>query len=225
MPKHFSAPYATADEGQAGLPSKAQDYLRTWEKVDVENPAVLDEDMYVLTYGGTTVCDFAHIVRQCRRKGIGITSAGTALGWAFFQPVKLAAKNEDERFQPICEAIRQSKKLLQLPEGWDEEAAKPIDSQALEAAGRLLMDMAELLLRSPGNQTLAVPEINPVPNGSIDLSWRTARARMLINVRKEGTGYTAYFYGDEYNNVNPIKGIMPVTNASRLLGWLPYLVK
>lgn len=225
MPKPFSAPYATAAEGQAGLPSKAQDYLRTWEKVDVENPAVPDEDVYVRTYGSTTARDFAHIVRQCWGKGIGITSAGAALGWAFIQPLKPAAENVEGRLQPIRETIRQSKKLLQLPEGWDEEAAKPIDPQALEAAGRLLMDMAVLLLRLPGNQTLAVPEINPVPNGSIDLSWRTARARTLINVRKEGTGYTAYYYGDEYNNVNPNKGAMPITDAGRLLGWLPYLAK
>jgi hypothetical protein len=70
-----------------------------------------------------------------------------------------------------------------------------------------------------------MPEIEPVNNGSIDISWHTDKARMLINVRHiEGKPF-AFYYGNLFNNQVPTKGNVPIDGIvyTHLAEWMNYL--
>jgi hypothetical protein len=123
----------------------------------------------------------------------------------------------------INAAIEEAKYMLKLEEGWDEDNAHPIASETFEAMSTFLK-LYDHCISKPTLQ-LAVPEINPCSNGSIDLSWRTEKARMLINIRSENGIYLGYYYGDWYNNLNPIKGNVPVDKVfDYLASWMKFLV-
>lgn len=105
----------------------------------------------------------------------------------------------------IANAIEQSKYILELEKGWDEENAMRIDSNLWTKAVKFLCSYAQYISNN-FERVLETPEINPCKDGSIDLSWRTTSSRMLINIRQTGKDTLAYYYSDLYNNIQPNKG-------------------
>ncbi len=123
----------------------------------------------------------------------------------------------------IAEAIDNSKSLLSLQAGWNEEDALPVDREVWLHATGFLMRYA-LRVFNLFSVSVDAPDINPCPNGSIDLSWRTKSARMLINVRREKGEMLAFFYGDLYHDKMPIKGNVPAdTVEDHLACWMKNL--
>lgn len=124
------------------------------------------------------------------------------------------------RLTPLAKEIEESRYIYSLPECWDEEKAKQISQSLWNISISFLLDYA-MSLFSHFDVILETPEINPVPNGTIDFSWRTKLARMLINVRMEGNEYLAYYYGDLYQDRFPIKGSVPTDIVtSHLMQWM-----
>lgn len=111
----------------------------------------------------------------------------------------------DRRFRQLVSLIEQSKYIMSLEFGWDEENAQPTDPEIWKTAIKFLIHYAADIMED-SERILELPEINPCKDGTIDLSWRTSRARMLINFKRSEHGILAYYYGDFYKNERPVKG-------------------
>lgn len=112
--------------------------------------------------------------------------------------------------------------ILLLEEDWDEEGAKIIASHTLDKAIDFLMNYVGYILEKE-SLLIAPPEVNPGRDGSIDLSWREPKARLLINIGPEKDPL-AFYYGDQYNNVNSIKGKVAIDGVQDFLAsWMTCL--
>jgi hypothetical protein len=136
-------------------------------------------------------------------------------GQPFSLPIELSA---------VAKAVEASKYILSLKEGWDEANAVPIEKTLWLHANGFLLRYAQRVFNL-FSLPFDAPDINACPNGSIDLSWRTKSARMLINIRHENGEALAFFYGDLYGNKMPIKGNVPTdTVEDHLACWMKNLV-
>lgn len=119
----------------------------------------------------------------------------------------------------VDELIGQSRYILTLEEGWDEGDALPIDKTIWENATSFLRAYVTYISQQYG-MGIELPEINPLRDGSIDLEWRTSRARLLINFNNRNP-QKASFYGDRYANVDRIKGNIDVKEVEAHLAiWM-----
>ncbi|MBN1197967.1 MAG: hypothetical protein JXA23_01355 [Bacteroidales bacterium] len=129
------------------------------------------------------------------------------------------------KLRQLAGLIEHSKHMLSLEPGWDEENAQPIDPEIWKAAVKFLMLYATEILED-SERILELPEINPCKDGTVDLSWRTSRARLLINLRKSEDVILAFYYGDFYKNVRPIKGWVNTDNVDLYLSmWMRNLAE
>jgi hypothetical protein len=158
-----------------------------------------------------------------------IQDAGVYVGRVAYTPEKgFLAPSAFYSSRPLKDeletAIEEAKYIISLPDNWDEEGAVPISQLIFDKAVEFLRYYSRYLYIGFGFE-LPIPEINPCKDGSIDLSWRTAHARMLINIRMQDELPHAFFYGDRYNNKMPIKGNVPLKEFSESLAvWMKYLV-
>jgi hypothetical protein len=105
----------------------------------------------------------------------------------------------------ISNAIRESTEILNLEQGWDGIDAPPISEETLLNAVTLLVNYSKYILEK-FQVIISAPEINPCRNGTIDLAWRTHKARFLLNVKPAtNSPIVASCYGDLYNDRQPIK--------------------
>jgi hypothetical protein len=125
---------------------------------------------------------------------------------------------------PLEELILKSNALKSLTIDWDEDGALPIDETTVDYTSWFLRHYYNYTLKHLGTK-IQLPEINPCPDGSIDLEWHTPHAQLLINIRKDKEGtYTAYYYGDRHNNKMQVKGSTPLSEFSEHLAvWMKYL--
>jgi hypothetical protein len=107
----------------------------------------------------------------------------------------------------IAETVNNSKYILELNEDWDSLNAKKIEETEWVKASQLLINYAKFVLDN-FSVIIQAPEINPCLNGTIDLSWRTKKARLLINIKTSENKIFASYYGDLYNDEQPIKNVM-----------------
>lgn len=120
-------------------------------------------------------------------------------------------------------ALEDASEILKLPDNWNEEGAKLISKELFDSASDFLRIYSSYLAKEYRIE-LDIPEINAVPDGTIDLSWRTKYARMLINIRNIDNIPHAFFYGDRYKNKMPVKGNTPVSEFSEgLAAWMKSL--
>ena len=128
-------------------------------------------------------------------------------------PVELESLNKE---------IVRSQYILDLEnnEDWNEYGNHIISPELYKTTIDFLVNQCVYIFRQFGI-VIQPPEINPCPNGTIDLSWRTEKSRLLINVKSSPKGYLAYYYGDYYNNDSPIKGYVFVNKVSAFLAvWM-----
>lgn len=85
-------------------------------------------------------------------------------------------------------------------ENWDTEGAKAISIELFKAS--------KIFIESHKGES--VPECNPCSDGSIDWVFRCDFARLLINCKSKDGRYIASYYGDHNDDVNAIKGIIPL---------------
>jgi len=125
--------------------------------------------------------------------------------------------------QTFNEVIEKSKYILDFTEGWDEDAGIPIEPVLFYTSSKIISDYIEAIYNEKGF-IIKSPQINPVPDGSIDFEWRMESARMLINFRYEQKFIKAYYYGDLQNNHIPIKGSVPTDQVyEHLMKWMQFL--
>lgn len=99
----------------------------------------------------------------------------------------------------VREAIEASRDLLQLEDNWDEEGGRRIDEDTWLRTVRFLTRYASWLWDASG-RALDVPDIMPVPEGSIDLHWDYPKYELLINIPAQ-SDKPAGFYGDDRGKI------------------------
>ena len=104
--------------------------------------------------------------------------------------------------------------LLALPDDWDDESARKIDRSTFYRAAQFLRKTAEV-----AGSRLPLPDVLPVPDGSIDILWRNPKFELLINVPPT-TEVEGDFYGKSSSNLE-IKGkFIPEIHHVGILSWL-----
>ncbi len=116
----------------------------------------------------------------------------------------------DDKLQHISSEIEASKYILELEESWDDEGALSVPQFVWERGIAFLLNYSDWINKN--HETIIdAPEINPCKDGSVDLVWRNANARFLINFKNQKEIIGTY-YGDEYNDKNRIKNIINTIN-------------
>ena len=91
----------------------------------------------------------------------------------------------------LDKAIESSKDMLKLENNWDGEGAVRISGQTWQKAVNFLTRH-----RFTWDLEQNVPTISPLPNGSIDLHWKSEKFELLVNIQEKSE--QAGVYGDDY---------------------------
>ncbi|MBI2263173.1 hypothetical protein HY373_02390 [Candidatus Berkelbacteria bacterium] len=122
-------------------------------------------------------------------------------------------------FMNLSETIICSAEMLKLEENWDGRGGKSISKDTWLRAISLLSSIAWKIWQEQNIQ-IAVPDIAPVPDGSVDLDWKPENYELLINIPADPQKPPTY-YGDDLKGSNVIKGELDTSEA---LDWLlPYV--
>jgi len=168
-------------------------------------------------YDTRTPIGFPISVNQSKEKRILETPIGCSfnlLGSTVILP---------EQLRHIYDEIIDSFYILELEQNWDDQGALPIPIEVFRSSIQLLVDYSLAALKVH-NTIIDTPEINPGPDGSIDLSWRTNQARLLINVKLVKGETKIRFYRDHYNNEKSNRGdlYLDIIDESFLI-WMKFL--
>ena len=93
-------------------------------------------------------------------------------------------------------------------------------TETINSAAEFLMSQ-DRLLRELCGISLPVPQINPGPDGSIDLFWKQPTWELLVNV-PENANESASFYGEDQTG-HTIKGSLDTSEPN--LGVIVWLMK
>lgn len=118
----------------------------------------------------------------------------------------------------LVAAVNSSREMLGWGDNWDGEGSLGYTETVWRQATVFLITNAnELWARQ--HRTIPVPQIEPGPNGSIDLHWQADGKELLINVPDDAGG-PATFYGDNAS-AEFVKGSLNTSaDAQWLLMWL-----
>src|SRR5437879_2595181 len=81
----------------------------------------------------------------------------------------------------LSEALQGIAQLQELDEDWDLDGARPIDPQAMQLASQVARSVAELAEQEGANWQ--PPEIGPVPDGSVAVTWEGSHRDVLMVFR------------------------------------------
>lgn len=115
----------------------------------------------------------------------------------------------------LVDEINDSKYILNSEDNWDELGAVIISKELYKTAIRFLLLYMIYIYDNHGKAVISSPEINPCSNGTIDFSWKTTKARMLINVSRRNEEHRATFYYYLYNNKHPKEGLIDMLNVEK----------
>lgn len=124
-----------------------------------------------------------------------------------------------EALRRVRDAAAASQEFLKLPPNWDGEGAVAISEATWQRAAdfvlRISTELCDRFQAPP-----SVPDISPVPDGSVDLDWRFNGHELIVNVPAEAKA-TAGYYGDDGTGERSIKGKLDPNAVNQwLLFWL-----
>ena len=142
--------------------------------------------------------------------------------FAFRQPQ--SAIREILRFRPpkgqsaIRDVVAQSKWIIDLPEDFDGEGSPRYSRDAWNRAVTFLERYAKWFRETQGEE-IPIPEIDPGPNGSIDIHWKSKDFELLLNIPSDPSA-PAEFYGDDYGAGKFQGTFNPASYNFGLITWL-----
>lgn len=126
----------------------------------------------------------------------------------------------------LVDEIKDSKYILDLENDWDNMGGIPISSDLYSKAIDFLLMYAIYIYKDDNKTVIQSPEINPCCNGSIDFSWSTTGARMLVNIKYKNEKYMASFFGYPNSTKLPIEGLIDINNVDKdTASWMKKLKK
>ncbi|PWK70852.1 hypothetical protein LX99_04560 [Mucilaginibacter oryzae] len=126
----------------------------------------------------------------------------------------------------IITEIKRSFSLLDMKDSWDDEGAVAVNIDTWIKAAIFLYNYAQYLYVNSKHQNVLIePDIAPVNDGSIDLTWRTEKARLLINIKPKSLDRVSY-YCDLYSDKDFSKGNVSSESINEgFAGWLNFFIK
>jgi hypothetical protein len=152
-----------------------------------------------------------------------MSSRGSVLEWQAEQEEIKAWENIESEFDSEsleAEIEAAHEKLTALADNWDGEGSAGYKTETVDGAAEFLMSQ-DRLLRELRRISLPVPQINPGPDGSIDLFWKQPTWELLVNV-PENANESASFYGEDQTG-HTIKGSLDTSAPN--LGVIMWLIK
>ena len=152
-----------------------------------------------------------------------MSTQGSVLEWqAEREEIKAWESIESNFDSDLLEAEIESahEKLTALTDNWDGEGSAEYKTETVNSAAEFLMSQ-DRLLRELCGTSLPVPQINPGPDGSIDLFWKQPTWELLVNV-PENANESASFYGEDLTG-HTIKGSLDPSVPN--LGVIMWLIK
>ncbi|RZJ86438.1 MAG: hypothetical protein EOO20_18305 [Chryseobacterium sp.] len=113
----------------------------------------------------------------------------------------------------IVEEINDSKYILELQDNWDHCGAKAANIEVYKKSIEFLLMYSQHIYNVYG-VIIQAPEINLIPSGTIDFSWRTSGARMLINFKQKDDKILATWFGYHKPDNLPEEGYIDVTKIN-----------
>jgi hypothetical protein len=114
--------------------------------------------------------------------------------------------------------------MLELEDDWDDMEAVEINKGIYFETIDLLMMYAEYIYRMFDKTIIRPPEINPVPNGTVDLSWRTPNANLLMNIKIKNDSYLTTCYGHSKDSVVVLEGLVNMGSVDNdIASWMKKL--
>lgn len=131
-------------------------------------------------------------------------------------PIFEAAPTGDGRSNgSLSEALNEVARLQELDENWDLDGARPIDPQAMQLASHVVRSVEEMAALEGVNWEQ--PEIGPVPDGSVAVTWEGSRRDALMVFRPEQTASVECVTQEE--GTGPIRQVVSEAEAVRLALW------
>ena len=122
----------------------------------------------------------------------------------------------------IYDEIIKSRKFLNLE--LDERVDFDLQFSLWKSAVNFLINYS-IQINDTYDIIIEAPEINPCIDSTIDISWRSSKARLLLNFRKIDGQVIAFFYGDFYGQQNAIKGnVQTGIVEDYLASWMKNLI-
>lgn len=121
--------------------------------------------------------------------------------------------------QRVNTVVAESRHMLELRENWDGEGATAISEatwqRAIDFVLRTSTELCDRFQVSP-----PVPDLAPVPDGSVDIDWRFDGHELVVNVPTDSSA-SAEYYGDDGNGGRSIKGRLDLNAQNHwLFVWL-----
>lgn len=118
----------------------------------------------------------------------------------------------------ILNEIENSSNIIDLDKNWDDEGALQISFNTWKKATLFISNYSKWIYNNQ-NVIISEPDIAAVSDGSIDLTWSSEHARLLVNIKEAET--TASYYGDYFTENNNIKGNIPMNEINEFFAyWL-----
>lgn len=118
----------------------------------------------------------------------------------------------------ILNEIEDSSNIIDLDKNWDDEGALQISYETWEKASLFISNYSKWIYNNQ-NIIISEPDIAAVSDGSIDLTWSSEQARLLVNIK--AIEITASYYGDYFTENNNIKGNIPINEINEFFAyWL-----
>lgn len=155
-------------------------------------PAISDRDTYPATRG-TTFGGANCIISSKETRSAGGADTRTQR-WS------------DLWWYPVTARLHE---LMHRPANWDGEGAEPVDADVADVAMALLYEYV--------GGTDYVPDLVPLVDGGLELSWRSETRELSVEVRPDGDNRVWYSHGDD-------EWEAPLGQEPRRVGHLVYLV-
>lgn len=135
-----------------------------------------------------------------------MSDIGTPETCAPAQPSALEATLEDSR------------SMLELPQNWDDDGAEKIQEETWGRAADFLRATARRVSEA-GRLIFPIPNLNPCPDGSIDLHWKNELFELLLNIPPVSRG-AGDFYGESRDGLTIKGSFKPEIHHQGIVCWL-----
>lgn len=117
----------------------------------------------------------------------------------------------------ISKLLKDAEWITDLDDNWDDEGSLGYTEELLSKVGLLLKNWKNKSWKDSG-ELMPLPDVQPGPDGSIDLHWKKGTYELLLNVPNDDG--LIHFYGDDYNE-NVMKGnFLQSAEMPNFLFWL-----
>lgn len=125
------------------------------------------------------------------------------------------------QFQNLIEEIEKSKYILELPDDWDDEGSPKYEEEVFINAIEFLIKSVQDI-KDEFDVIIDTPKILHGPDGSIDVLWKNADYKLLLNISPDENNI-ATFYGYNSNIGSEIKGKFNYKSKCQKFGLLFWL--